>query len=81
VALQLHPFLKQAAKLSSNNEEEAYLFGIIVKKARQDRAIDDYAENFIRKAAEQLSCIRLKVHDIYIHPYGHIYGHKIEKQL
>jgi hypothetical protein len=53
VALRLHPFFKQAAKLSSNNEEEAYLLGVIIKKARQENRIDEYAEELVRKAAER----------------------------
>jgi hypothetical protein len=53
VALRLHPLFKQAAKLSSNNEEEAYLFGVIIKKAKQENRIDDYTEELVRKAAER----------------------------
>ncbi|MGV3527258.1 MAG: lipocalin family protein [Flavisolibacter sp.] len=36
VALRLHPLFKQAAKLSSNNNEEAFLVGILIKRARQE---------------------------------------------
>ena len=53
VVLRLHPLFRKAAKLSSNNEEEAYLLGIIIKKARQENKIDDYSVELVRKAAER----------------------------
>src|SRR5688572_7506532 len=53
VILRLHPLLRQAAKLSSNNEEEAYILGVIIKKARQENKIDDYTEELVQKAAER----------------------------